>query len=182
MKKNLELYRTFFKIGFFTFGGGLSMLPILEKEIIDKKKWTNYENLIDYYAIGQLTPGIIAVNVSTFVGLKINGLIGGIFATFGVITPSIIIISILSSIIKNYTSNIYFSYFLSGIRLGVCSLLIITLIKLLKTRMKNKLSVILFIISFIVSFFFSVSSIIIVFSSIILCILISLFNKKGKHL
>ena len=181
MKKNFELFFTFFKIGLFTFGGGLSMLPILEREIITKKKWAKYENLLDYYSIGQVTPGIIAVNVSTFIGLKINGILGSIFATLGVITPSVIIISLLSSIIKNNISNIYFSYFLSGIRLGVCSLLIITLIKLIKSGIKNKVCIIFLIVSFIASFFFSISSIIIVLISLLFCFFISIINRKDKN-
>ena len=104
LKKLLELYFTFFKIGSITFGGGLTMLPILERELIDSRKWITSEELLDYYAIAQSTPGIIAVNVSTFVGHKQAGIPGAFFATLGMISPSIIIITLIAEFIASFDS------------------------------------------------------------------------------
>ena len=90
-----ELYITLFKIGICTFGGGIAMLPILERELVDRKNWTSSEELLDWFAIGQSTPGIIAVNVATFIGNKLAGVIGGIVGTLGMVSPSLIIITII---------------------------------------------------------------------------------------
>ncbi len=98
----LDLYLTFAKIGVFTFGGGYAMLPLLEREVCDKKNWASQEEILDYYAIGQSTPGIIAINTSTFLGYKMAGKIGGIVASFGFITPSIIIIVLIANFLKIY--------------------------------------------------------------------------------
>ena len=95
MKEMLELFLTFAKMGVMTFGGGMAMLPILQREVVDNKHWATEEELVDYYAIGQCTPGIIAVNTATFIGQKKGGAIGGILATLGVVFPSLIIISLL---------------------------------------------------------------------------------------
>ena len=100
-KSLINLFMSFFKIGLFTIGGGLAMIPLMEKELINKKRWINDEELLDYYAVGQSTPGIIAVNVATFVGYKQAGIIGGIFATLGIVTPSWIIITILAFFINS---------------------------------------------------------------------------------
>ena len=103
MKLFLELFISFFKVGIITFGGGLSMLPNLEREIVDNKKWATREELLDYYAVGQCTPGIIAVNTATFIGHKTKGILGGIFATLGMISPSVIIILILALFLNNFS-------------------------------------------------------------------------------
>ena len=95
MKVLFDLFRAFFTIGALTFGGGYAMLPMLEREIVVKHKWCKQEDLLNYFAIGQCTPGIIAVNTATFVGYKVKGIIGGIIATLGVVTPSIVIIILL---------------------------------------------------------------------------------------
>ena len=99
MKQLLELFLTFAKIGGFTFGGGIAMLPMLQKEIVEKKNWATQEELMDYYAIGQCTPGIIAINTATFVGYKQKGTIGGIVATLGMAFPSVVIITIIAALV-----------------------------------------------------------------------------------
>ena len=95
MKELFKLFLTFAKVGCFTFGGGYAMLPLLQKEVVEKNNWATEEELMDYFAIGQCTPGIIAVNTSTFIGYKRKGIIGGIAATLGMVFPSIIIITIM---------------------------------------------------------------------------------------
>lgn len=101
MKEYLKLFFTFAKIGCFTFGGGYAMLPLLQREIVEKNSWAEEEELMDYFAIGQCTPGIIAVNTATFIGYKRKGIIGGIFATLGLIFPSLVIITIIAAFIRS---------------------------------------------------------------------------------
>ena len=102
MKTLIQMFLIFAKIGGFTFGGGYAMLPMLQKEVVENKKWATQEELMDYYAIGQCTPGIIAVNTATFIGYKNKGFLGAIFATVGVITPSVIIVGIIAMFISNF--------------------------------------------------------------------------------
>ena len=102
MKQLADLFITFARIGGLTFGGGYAMLPILQREVVEKRGWASNEELMDYYAIGQCTPGVIAVNTATFIGNKTKGLIGGIVATLGVVFPSLIIISVILTIIAGF--------------------------------------------------------------------------------
>ena len=96
MKILFELFVTFMKIGGFTFGGGYAMLPMIQKEVVNNKKWATDGEVLDYFAISQVTPGVIAVNTATFIGYRLAGVMGGVFATIGVIFPSIIIIAIIN--------------------------------------------------------------------------------------
>ena len=102
MKEYLDLFLTFARIGGLTFGGGYAMLPMLQQEVVDRRGWATNEELMDYYAIGQCTPGVIAVNTATFVGNKTKGTLGGIFATLGVVFPSLVIITIIAAFIRNF--------------------------------------------------------------------------------
>ena len=103
MNPYLDLYLTFARIGVCTFGGGYAMLPILQREVVENRHWATEDELMDYYAIGQCTPGIIAVNTATFVGQKTAGIAGGIIATLGVVFPSLIIITIIAAFIQNFS-------------------------------------------------------------------------------
>ena len=158
----LELYTAFFKVGLFTFGGGLAMLPIIEREVVDNKKWATYEELLDYYAVSQSTPGIIMVNVSTFIGYKERGLIGGIVSTLGVVSPSLIIITLIASLIENFASISYVQFALKGIAAGISAIMISSLIKLGKSSIKDILGVVLCIIGFVISYFTKISIIYVV--------------------
>lgn len=153
----LELYTAFFKVGLFTFGGGLAMLPIIEREVVTNKKWTTYEELLDYYAVSQSTPGIIMVNVATFIGYKERGLLGGIIATLGVVSPSLIIITLIASLIENFASISYVQSALKGIAAGISAIMISSLIKLGKSSLTDILSVILCIVGFVISYFTKIS-------------------------
>lgn len=102
MKDLMNLFIIFFRIGAFTFGGGYAMLPALQMELVEKRSWVSDEEILDYYAIGQCTPGIIAINTATFVGYKRKGLIGGIVATLGMVAPSLIIITTIAAFFKHF--------------------------------------------------------------------------------
>ena len=125
-----DLFITFARIGSVTFGGGYAMLPILQREIVENKKWGTDEELADYYAIGQCTPGVIAVNVATFIGRKTGGVLGGIVATLGVVFPSVIIITLLAGVIQAYSSLEWVKHAFAGIRVCVCVLIFNAVIKL----------------------------------------------------
>ena len=123
LKKMAELYISFFKIGGLTFGGGLAMLPMLQREVVEDRKWCTDEELLDMYAIGQCTPGIIAVNTATYVGYKQAGFLGGVSGTLGVISPSIVIICLVASILQNFIHLPVVLHALAGIRIVVLSLI-----------------------------------------------------------
>lgn len=146
MKKLAELFITFAKIGAITFGGGYAMLPILQREIVENKKWGTEEELADYYAIGQCTPGVIAVNVGTFIGRKIAGNIGGVAATLGVVFPSVVIITLLAGVIEYYSSLEWVGHAFAGIRVCVCVLIFNAVIKLFKKAIIDKKTLAVYLI------------------------------------
>lgn len=119
----LDLYITFFILGATSFGGGYAMLPALQRTVAQKKGWATEEELVDYFAIGQCTPGIIAVNVSTFVGMKYKGVMGAITATLGLVSPCIIIIGIISTIFRSISSSLFFTHGFNGIKACVAVLI-----------------------------------------------------------
>lgn len=137
MKTLWELYSAWFRMGLFTFGGGYAMLPMIQKEVIEKKHWSTEDTIMDYYAIGQVTPGIIAVNTATFVGYDVAGVIGGIVATLGVVSPSIIIITIIAGLITNFSELAIVQHALKGIQVAVCVLMFRAIINLAKKGIKG---------------------------------------------
>ena len=130
MKQLLDLFFTFARIGGLTFGGGYAMLPILQREVVEKRKWVTNEEIMDYYAIGQCTPGVIAVNTATFIGQKCAGNIGGIVATLGVIFPSLIIITIIAAFLQNFADLAVVKNAFAGIRICVSVLIINAVMKM----------------------------------------------------
>ena len=173
LKTLFELFITFFKIGAVTFGGGYAMLPFLERELVEKKKWSTSEELLDYYAISQVTPGVIAVNVSTFVGFKKRGIPGGIFATLGMVTPSLIIISVIAVFIQNFEHILWVQKALSGINVAVAALLTYAVVNFAKKTIKKWWHVIFYLASFCLMYFLKVNTVIIVLSAAILGVLIA---------
>lgn len=168
------LFFSFFKIGIFTFGGGLAMLPMFEKEICEKNKWSNYDELLDYYAISQVTPGVIAVNVATFVGNKERGIIGGIVATLGIICPSILLICTIAIFITNIYDYPIVQSLLKGLACGVCALIVPSLIRFFKSSIKNFLTFIIFIISLILILFSNIPAIFVIIGAILLSVLLNI--------
>ena len=145
MNKLLDLFLTFARIGGLTFGGGYAMLPILQKEVVEKRGWATEEELMDYYAIGQCTPGIIAVNTATFVGQRTGGVIGGIVATLGVVFPSLIIISVIAAFIQNFADLAIVQNAFAGIRVCVCVLIFYAVLKLWKKSVVDKITLVIFL-------------------------------------
>lgn len=162
MKELFELYCAFFRIGGLTFGGGLTMLPMLKYELVEKKGWVTEDDLLDYYAVGQCTPGIIAVNVATFVGHKRKGVIGGVFSTLGMISPSLIIVSILALFLDKFMSNTYVAHAIGGIKVVVCALMLQTIVTMAKKTIKGTLTAVVCLIAFILAMFSPIPTVLIV--------------------
>lgn len=142
----LDMFLVFFRIGAVTFGGGYAMLPILQRELVENRGWTTEAELTDYFAIGQCTPGIIAVNTATFIGQKQRGILGGILATLGVVFPSLVIISILAGLITNFSHIWWVQKAFSGIQVCVCILILNAVAKLLKKSVVDKATAAIFLL------------------------------------
>lgn len=180
MNEYLDLFYTFVRIGGLTFGGGIAMLPMLEKEIVEKKGWADNNELLDYFAIGQCTPGIIAVNVATFIGYKQKGISGGIIATLGMITPSLIIILGIAFFLEPYLSLPMVQSAFAGIRVGVAVIILNAIVGLWKNGVKDFIAMILFSISFISIAFFKISPVYIVLFAFVLGIIKTVYRKEQR--
>ena len=186
MKKNkllgiLDLFFAFFKIGAFTFGGGLAMMPMMQRELIQNRNWLTEDELIDYYAVGQSTPGIIAANVATFVGYKQFGVIGGIIATLGVVTPSLIIIMLLASLINSINEFPIVQKALKGINVAVAALLTQVIVNFSKKTIKKWQNAFFMIITFLLIFIFKIPSFVFILFGIITGVILTFVNTKcGK--
>ena len=180
MKELLDMYFTFFRIGAVTFGGGYAMLPILQREVVENKHWATEEELADYYAIGQCTPGIIAVNTATFIGQKHRGILGGILTTLGVVSPSLIIISIIAAVINNFAELVWVQNALGGIRICVCVFILNAVVKLMKSAVKDKATLILYLALFTIAVFSSFSPVYSVVVAGVLGVVITNLGVRGK--
>ena len=157
-----DLFITFAKVGVMTFGGGYAMLPILQREVVDNKGWATEEELMDYFAIGQCTPGIIAVNTATFIGQKQRGTLGGILSTLGVVFPSLVIISLLAGVITVFSHLAWVQHAFGGIRVCVCILILNAVIKLLKKAVLDVPTAVIFLAVTLGSYFTPLSPVIFV--------------------
>lgn len=169
----LMLYLTFLKIGLFTFGGGYAMLPMLRREVVNKYGWATDEEMLDYFAIGQSTPGIIAINTATFIGLKRAGIFGALCATIGMVTPSLIIIMSIARFFNEFQDNPIVLSAFAGIRVIVVVLIVNAVIKMGKKSIKNWIHVLLFIGAFLFVVFTEFSPIYAVIVSGIIGILVN---------
>ena len=175
-----KLFSTFFRIGAITFGGGYAMLPIIQREIVDKHKWSTNEEVLDYYAVGQCTPGVIAVNVATFIGYKERGIIGGTVATLGVICPSVIIITVIAAFLNAFAHLSIVNYAFAGIRVAVAVLIINAIKNLWKTGIKDIAGLIVFLLTFAIMIFTNVSVVYIIIAAILFGIVYKKI-KGGKN-
>ena len=153
MNKLIELYWTFLKIGCVTFGGGYAMLPILERELVDKRGWTTMDDLRDYFSIGQCTPGIIALNVSTFLGEKRAGVRGAVAATVGFLSAPIAIILVIAAFLTNFADLAVVQHAFAGIRVCVCVLIVQAVLRLWKGSVVDAFTLILYLAVFALNAF-----------------------------
>ena len=179
MKEYWTLFWTFCRSGGLTFGGGYAMLPMLEKEVVERHHWTTQEQLLDYFAIGQCTPGIIAVNTATFIGYNRRGVLGAVIATLGVVFPSFIIISLISAVLNNFAHIAMVQHAFSGIRVAVCGLILQAVIKLLKSSVKNAMGWILLAVTFLAVVLFDLSPVIVVIAAALTGILAGRGRQKA---
>ena len=173
-----ELFYTFAKVGVMTFGGGMAMLPILQREVVENKGWATDEELTDYFAIGQCTPGIIAVNTATFVGQKQQGILGGIVATMGIVFPSLVIISALAGVINTFSHLAWVQHAFAGIRVCVCVLIFNAVLKLWKGAVKDVWGLVIFLVILALSVFTKLSPIIYVLAAAVAGLLIKNLGAK----
>lgn len=166
------LFITFAVVGVTTFGGGYAMLPALQREVVEKRRWATDEEVMDWYAIGQCTPGVIAVNTATFVGQKLTGVLGGIFATLGVVFPSLVIITIIAAFIQNFAHLPAVQSAFAGIRVCVCVLILNAVVKLWKKSVIDWKTLLIFIAVFACSVFLSISPVIYVLAAAIAGIIV----------
>ncbi|MGL5988882.1 chromate transporter [Cetobacterium sp.] len=176
----LELFFTFFKIGMFTFGGGYAMIPLIEKEMINNKKWISKDELIEIISISQMTPGPIAINAATFIGKKKAGIIGSLAATLGVVAPSLIIITIISAFFAESFLNPIMQKIFIGLRAGIAGLILSSVIKLSKNTLTDLFSYIVFGVSLIGLIFFNLSPVLLILIFGIGCIIFFTIKEGAK--
>lgn len=179
MKNILKLFIIFAKIGSVAFGGGYVILPLLKREFAEKRNWVTEDEIMDYFAVAQCTPGVIAVNSATFIGRKRAGILGAISATLGVVFPSMIIMTILALFLQNFAEYTLVNYALTGIRACVCALILSTIIGLIKKSVVDKISCAVAVIVFLGMCIFDISPIVYVLVAGALGILIKL-KKRGR--
>ncbi|MBQ6878380.1 MAG: chromate transporter [Oscillospiraceae bacterium] len=183
MKELFELFLAFARIGGLTFGGGYAMLPMLQREAVEKQGWVTEEELMDYYAVGQCIPGVIAVNTATFIGNKVKGFAGAVAASLGVIAPSLVIIIAIAAFIQSFSELEIVQNAFAGIRVGVCVLIFSAIIKLFKKAIVDKFTLVLFSAVLLLTVFSGISPITFVVVSAVAGIIVHVFfmEKGGKE-
>ncbi|MCR5654521.1 MAG: chromate transporter [Lachnospiraceae bacterium] len=180
MNKKAELFLTFGKIGLFTFGGGYAMIPLIQKEVVENKKWMSNDDLLDLVAIAESTPGPIAVNAATFIGNKVAGFFGAACATCGVVLPSFLIIVIISYVFEAFKELKAVKYAFWGIRAGVLALILNALWTLFRQAKKDVISIAIMLLSFLAVVIFGVNAIIVIVSAALLGIVSSRIRRDEK--
>lgn len=177
----LDLFFTFARIGAFTFGGGYAMLPMLQAEVVNKKHWATEDDLLDYFAVGQCTPGVIAVNTASFIGYYKKGIPGCICATAGVVAPSIVIILVIATLLTNFATLPLVQHALAGIRIAVCVLILQAVIKLFKAGVKDRVGIVVFGIALILAVFDVVPTVVVVILAAVTGIMVKTLEARRKH-
>lgn len=176
----LDLFLTFAKVGVMTFGGGYAMLPILQREVVEAKHWATDDELMDYYAIGQCTPGVIAVNTATFIGNKYKGVLGGILATLGVVFPSLVIITLIAAVLTNFADLPMVQNAFAGIRVCVCVFIFNAVVKLWKSAVKDIPALLIFLAVLFGSIFLDLSPIVYVLCAGVLGVVLTSLGVRKK--
>lgn len=183
VKELKEIFVTFFKIGLFTFGGGYAMIPLIEKEIVEKKNWVEKEEITDILAVAQSIPGAVAINTATFIGFKTFGKKGALAATLGVILPSFVIISIIASFFNTFGDNQVVKSAFAGIRPAVVALIAFAVIKIGKSSAKDKTGLILAVIALVLVVVFNIHAILVIIGGAIFGLMVYKFwPSKAKEI
>jgi len=179
VKQLLKIYWVFAQMGVCCFGGGYAMLSLLQRVIVEQHGWATEEELMDYYAIGQCTPGVIAVNTSTFIGHKLAGIPGSLAATLGFISPSILLITLIAAFLESFASNPIVAHGLAGIRVCVCVLILDSVLKLGKKSIKDATSWTIFGVVTVLAFFTEIPTVAIVLGSGVIGYVLYLKGRKA---
>ena len=180
MKELLDIFTASFKVGLMTFGGGYAMLPILQREVVESRKWVTEEEVLDYYAIGQCLPGIIMVNTMIFIGQKRRGTLGGIAAALGTVCPALIIITIIAAVLSGFAEAPVVKSAFAGIRVCVCVLIFNAVMKLWKSSVIDWKCLVIFILVAFGSLFTDITPVLFVVASAVVGIAISCLGVKSK--
>lgn len=183
MKKStlIRLFFTFFKIGAFTFGGGYAMIPLIQKEVVEARKWATDEDILEIIAIAESTPGPIAINSATFIGFRVGGFFGAFFATLGVVLPSFLIISIISLVLKEFQELKAVRYAFYGIRAGVLALILKALYTMYKKVPKGTVSYVIMALSFVLTAVFDINVLIVIIGCAIIGLCSSVYIKRRNE-
>lgn len=180
MRELLSAFAAAFRVGIMTFGGGYAMLPILQREIVEKRGWVSEEEVLDYYAISQCLPGIIMVNTMIFVGQKRKGTLGGIFGALGAVFPALLIITLIAAVLSGFADEPIVKKAFAGIRVCVCVLVIDAVVKLWQKSMADKKCIIIFAIVLLGALFTGLTPVIFVVLAAIAGIAIQCLGVCGK--
>lgn len=180
MREYLEIFLAAFRVGLMTFGGGYAMLPILQREVVENRKWVTEEEVLDYYAIGQCLPGIIMVNTMIFIGQKRKGKLGGIAAALGTVCPALIIITVIAALLTNFAEVTAVKHAFAGIRVCVCVLIFNAVIKLWKSSVIDWKCFAIFAVVAIGSLFTGLTPVLFVIVSALAGIVIKCLEVKEK--
>ena len=178
LKKLGELFLAFAKVGVMTFGGGYAMLPMFQRELVENRGWATEEEMTDYYALSQCTPGPIAVNTATFVGQKRCGIPGGIAATLGVVFPSVVIITLIAAFLRNFAELPLVKNAFAGVRVVVCVLILNAVVKMGKKTVKDLPTWIIFLAVFALAVFTDVSPVLFILAAAVAGVLVKNLGVK----
>jgi chromate transporter len=181
LKRLIHLFLTFAKLGSVSFGGGYAVLSLMEREVVEDKKWVDKEKIIDIFAVSQSLPGAIALNAAAFVGYTVAGIPGAIVALAGNLAPSVLIMTILSVLFSSFGNNPYVEKAFDGIRPVITALVLYAGFKIGKTGTKDAFCFVIACIAFILALYFKISIILIIIGSILLGLLLSLYNPPIKR-
>ncbi len=186
MNMYLQLFLTYAKIGGVTFGGGYAMLPILKRELVDRKNWISESDLIDCYAIGQCTPGVIAVNAATLIGYQKKGVLGAVCATVGVVFFPVLIIMSIATVLKQFSENVYVQHALAGMSVAICAVIAVTVANLINKTCKDIPAVVIALCVFALSVFLDAPTVLVVVCAGVAGVIIknvqkAINSKKGGN-
>ena len=180
MNKNLELFLTFMKIGAFTFGGGYAMIPLIQREICENKKWLNEDDILEVVAIAESTPGPVAINAATFVGSRTAGTPGAVSATVGVVLPSFLIISVISFVLKAFQESRTVQYAFMGIRAGVLALILKAVYTMFMAVKKNAVSYVIMAAALVLTAFLKADAVFVIIGCAVFGLVRSLMIRKEQ--
>ena len=180
-KKLLTLFLTFLKIGAFTFGGGYAMIPLIQKEIVENKKWLSDDDILEIIAISESTPGPIAINSATFVGYRVCGFWGAALSTFGVVLPSFVIIFLISLVLREFQDIKAVQYAFNGIRAGVLALIFKALWSMYTKCKKGVVAYIVMALAFLLTAFLKVNVLIVIIGCAAIGLVSSLIFKRRSE-